>query len=72
MSPIKWRKIFYLVLGPAFIAYGLRTIVAESMSLAGSDTGDAAWALYGDPAIVLGAVLAFVGMYILWMAFINK
>ena len=71
MSPKKWENIFYLSLGLVFIAYGLKTVITQEISAAHSEI-QGAWALYGDSATILGAVIIFFGAYILWLAFGGK
>jgi hypothetical protein len=72
VSTNKWRDLLYLAVGLLFIGYGLKTVITQEISAAGSQTRGAAWALYDEPAIVFGAVIALFGGYILWVAFAGK
>jgi hypothetical protein len=62
------HRVFYSIMGLCLFGFGLKTILAQEISAAGSRWRGAGWVFQGDPAILVGILLSTVGAYILFLA----
>lgn len=68
----KSLRVLYAVVGLSLLVYGFRVILAQEISAEGSLWRGAAWAIHGDSAIGLGAMIAAVGVFIIYQVIKNK
>lgn len=68
----KSLKILYGVAGVVLLAFGLKAIFAEKIVTEGSRLRGAGWVLHGEAAIGVGAMIAALGIFVIYQALKNK
>ncbi|MCK9505436.1 MAG: hypothetical protein M0Q95_14805 [Porticoccaceae bacterium] len=65
-------KILWGVVGAVLLAFGFKVILAEKMQAEGGLWRGAGWELNGESAIAMGATLAALGVYVIFLVLKNK
>lgn len=65
-------KTLWGVVGALLLAFGIKVIPAKEVQAEGSLWGGAEWEQNGEPAMVLGATIAALGVYVVLLVLKNK
>ena len=65
-------KILWSVVGTLLLAFGIKAIISRRMQAEGSLLRGAGWELNGEPAMVMGAIFAALGAYVIFLVLKNK
>ena len=65
-------RVSMVVIGCVVAVYGLNGVIHRHLSSGQGSWAKAPWLLYGDGAVVLGAVFLFLGFYMIYVAVTTK
>ncbi len=62
----------WLLIAVGLIGFGLKTVLTRHLAASGSSLRGAPWSLDGNGAVLMGAALALLGLYILYLLLRDK
>ena len=63
------KRLLTITSGAVLSAYGIKALVTQKISEEGSLWRGAGWELNGEPAIIGGAIMLSLGLYIIYLSF---
>jgi hypothetical protein len=68
-NPSKPHRAIYAITGLVLLVYGLKSILAREISIAGAGLHGVGWSIQGEPAMLIGFLLGLAGACLLSLAF---